>query len=130
MRKYRTPFSTSQSVTATSLADAGAARVLDSDAYRYMLLEVINGGSAALTDFSLMVKAHENSAEYLNLVTGSAWNSPGVAVPLEWMTARIDTLASGGKAMALIRIPGIYAFKFQAKVASGTAAITIKGTLI
>ena len=108
----------------------GAATVLgtgegDYDAYicygrgfEMMLLELGNANAAALSSLILEVKSMGNEiGDWVPLITDSAWNSPGVAVPLQWTTGRMDTI-NNTTYLAGIRLFGAYAFRFKAGVAS------------
>lgn len=121
-------FSLANTAVGTTLEDVGAEQVVTAD-HADVMIEVANlGQTLALSDFSIMVKTH-NDATYRNLITSTGWATAGAVLIAK--TADINTLAASAAAVALLDVGPVYAFKFQAKVtasAKNLAGIVLSGT--
>jgi len=97
--------------------------------YDTVTLQVTSAaGSATLSDFRLSVKPHAG-AEYEPFLGGADWASATENM-LFCTTTVPNTLAAEGQATVKVNVRGWYAIKFEAKVASNTAAITVKGQCV
>lgn len=86
-------------------------------------LEVKNTGSAALTDFTLLVKAAEDSLGYQTLISSTGWATAGNT--LRSFVGAPHTLAAGASAFLRLDLGPVYAFKLQASCGTTTStAIT------
>ena len=86
-----------------------------------LAIEISNSG-ANLTGFALMVKVN-SAADWVALLQTTLWDT--VTGVLQGFSGTIKTLASGQKALAVIRPGPIFAAKFQASIANGALS---KGT--
>lgn len=82
--------------------------------------------TVALSDFSLMGKAHADGT-YVNIITGAGW-AAAVGSTLLFKSADINTLAATAKATLMVDVSGWYKIKFQAKTGTSGSA-TIRPTL-
>jgi hypothetical protein len=122
----RVEFSLAKTDLGTTMTMVGNAIALDGRGGD-MLVEVANlDASIALADFEVMVKAHPD-ADWVALVTGTGWGT--VAGALKHAPVDIHTLAANSKAVVRVDVGQAYQMKFQAKAASGTISITVKGTV-
>jgi hypothetical protein len=89
-----------------------------------VVFEVQNKDAAiALQDFALLVQAHENGS-WVSKITGAAWTSEnlvGGVTP--------QTLAAASRAVVAVNIGAAWAIKFQARAASSSITVVVRGTL-
>ena len=87
-------------------------------------MEVKNTGAAALTDFALLVKAHE-TGDWVSAVAD--WTAVGDI--LKFKSANVNTLGAGLTALLLLDMGGSpYAIKFQGRCGTTTSAVA-RGSL-
>jgi len=117
-------FALSNAAVGATLEDIENPRVIDGR-YNKVCFELENThATVALTDFSLMVRAHEDGT-FVNLITGAGWQA-AVGAILLFKTANIDTLAATAKATLLVNVAGWQAIKFQAKTGT-SGSVTVRG---
>lgn len=109
-----------QTVTVTS-SDTAVNDLTTKGLLDYLTIEVLNTGGTALSDFRVQMQMTLNGAWY-DYILGSAWSTKDNVMIRQ---ANLPTVAGGSFGWAVIRVDGLYAVKFIAKVASGSTTCIV-----
>jgi hypothetical protein len=97
--------------------------------FLYATLEVENAvGGQALSGFTVQIKDHP-AGEFYTFLTGADFDSTVISNMLYASTTGPHELGADAKAHTHIRLNGAYAFRLLAKTASGTATVSLRGTI-
>lgn len=87
----------------------------------------VASGGEALSDFAVLGKAHQNGGWHSLL---AAWPGEGeLPMVVINQVGAVKTVAAGARALLYMDLGPLYAIKFQAKTASGTAVVDALGSL-
>jgi hypothetical protein len=94
------------------------------DSSEFLTAEIKNTGSAALTNFVVMVKTHPEGA-WITAITGAGWATASNFLNIA--SSGLNTLAAGATGWIRLSTTGFFSVKFQASCGT-TTSLTIKGT--
>ena len=92
------------------------------------VVEVQNAGNGTLNNFIIYLQDHPNG-EFYSFLSGIHFDAASNTNMLFASDVGPHELPSGAKAHVHFRYNGVIAIKFSASTGSGTASVTLRGTL-